>query len=237
MTEQPRRRREAVRPAEQYNMAVQFYNQELSTISQRNSAFLIVQSILVVALATFLGNAEKFPYALVIIVWGICLFGGLFCYFNNVSGKTGAQAASLWRRYMYLIEKHKRGTPWTQFSAYCEDDNHRKHVDIPPWRNIVCRLWNLRARLRCGRCLLDRAPLPSKWIITPAMFSGLWLVVSVYIIVRSFMPCDPLFLYLPSYMSLCYAQLISIAVAVVVFIFLCCILWCFWVWWRTKSSS
>lgn len=147
-----------------YNVAAQFYNQELSIIGQRSNAFLVVQSILVVALATFLTNTQIFPYALVLIMWGISILGSLFCLQHYLSGLTGATSAKYWRRYMRTIENSRLDTPWKQFGLYWEKEGGDDLINLTPAKGH-----------------LDRPPWPTAWIITPPdVFGCLGRCVGIY---------------------------------------------------------
>ncbi len=189
-----------VSKVDQYNTAVQFYNQEINMIAQRTNAFLLTQSILLVALATFLGKAGLFPYALVFILWGISLLGSAFCLLHCFAGRNGAMGALYWRRCMEKLDRSP--TLWSRVKRVSEDmSKHEKHIRILPkfgWRY-----------------LLDKPPFPSSWLITPMLFSLVWVSVSLYIAVSSRMDDNPLFLNLPECISLGWAQGVSIGVVVV----------------------
>lgn len=188
---------------ERHGAAVQFYNQELNTISQRNTAFLIVQSILIAAFATLLVNADKFPWALAMFMWALSVAGSLFCLFHHVAGRSGARTASNWRRYMRLIESGQINAPWNRFDQYCDDDEHAQHIKIPKKSQACLRLRNLYFGLQCDRCLVQRLPLPHIWIITPAIFASGWVLSAVYMTVRLlFLKQDPLRLHPNPYLSL-----------------------------------
>jgi len=212
-------------PAESYNAAVQLHNQEFRTLGERNNAFLIAQSILVVALVTLLTYQHLFPLALEFFIWGISIVGSLFCLFHHLAGRSGSQAAFRWRQYMSLLETGQTDTPWKQFYEYCEDE-HKKHGKA--------RIKNLWTRLQCDRCLLERSPLPTAWITTPAIFAAIWVFVSSYITKRLFMPDDPLLLDL----LLCVeaTRAISVIVAVITFLILCYIVYHCVVWWKTRRN-
>lgn len=197
-----------------YSAAVQFYNQELSNIGQRNSAFLVVQSILIVALATFLSNSAQFPYVLIAIVWAICILGSLFCLLHFVSGRTGAMVASNWRRYMSHLENRESNAPWVVFYSYSKEEK--------------------RGRCSIGLSvedLLKRTPWPSTWIITSIAFAVVWFGISIYLVVRSRLSDDPLFNGLPDWLSLGWTQILSIVILVATFIVLCFLIKGYIRWW------
>jgi hypothetical protein len=138
---------------DKYNAAVQFYINEIRTLGERNNAFLIGQSILFVAFVALLTNSGIFPKMIAFIVMGISLVGAAFCILYHRSGKTGAYTALRWREYMLYIETNESNTPWN---------------------------WFYKDGGKCYNCLLHRSPLPNTWITTPAIFSVIWALVSLY---------------------------------------------------------
>lgn len=213
-----------------YGAATMFYNQELSAISQRNMAFLIVQSILVTAFVTMVINADKFPWALTIFMWAISVGGSLFCLFHHIAGRSGAQAAANWRRYMCHIENCQTDAAWKRFYEYSNTD-HEKHGEIPPKRRVYSWLRNLFARFLCPRCLFERLPLPVSWIITPAIFAAAWVLTSAYLTRRMFLEGDPL--RANPFLPLALAQTVSVAILVISVCILVYILWQYRTWWIT----
>jgi hypothetical protein len=43
---------------------------------------------------------------------------------------------------------------------------------------------NWWSQLNCERCLLERLPLPSAWLLTPSLFLFWWLFILIYIVVN-----------------------------------------------------
>jgi len=189
-----------------------------------------VQSIFVAAFATLLVNAGQFPWALAVFMWALSIGASLFCFFHHIAGRSGARAASKWRRYMRLIETGQAEMPWKKFYEYCEAE-HDNHGEVPPIRNVCSWLKNLCARLQCDRCLLTRLPLPNAWITTPAIFAMGWVIASAYLTTRLFIAADPLAI--DPFLPLLCSRSISIVVLVFTVIILCCILCHYRIWWRT----
>ncbi len=215
-----------VSKVDQYNTAVQFYNQEINMIAQRTNVFLLTQSILLVALVTFLGKAGLFPYALVFILWGISLLGSVFCLLHCFAGRNGAMAALYWQQCMEELDCLP--TLWARVKRVSEDvSKHEKHAQ----KKNLC---NLIPRMLCWRCLLDKPPFPSSWLITPWLFSLVWAGVSAYILRRYFVNGDPLFANLSSFISDGWVHFASIGVVVVTSIFSFTVL-CFLVYWKCKK--
>ncbi|MFC1944992.1 hypothetical protein ACFLX5_05925 [Chloroflexota bacterium] len=98
-------------PQDLYNAALQSHNNELNIINQRNT-FLIVQSILIAALATLMVNSIWFDKALIVFIWVLTLAGTIFCLLHNYTGNSGARAALRWRQYMRYIEKGGKSPLW-----------------------------------------------------------------------------------------------------------------------------
>jgi len=172
-----------VSKADQYNAAAQFYYQELNMISQRTNAFLLTQSILLVVLATLLGiRGMLSSCALPYIVAGISLLGSFFCLLHYLAGHTGAMGASYWRRCMEELDLSP--TLWSRVERVSVDmSRHEKCVrKISKWRKIcrvMCWLCDLCNAMLSWRSLLDKLPWPAAWLITPLMFSLVWVGVSV----------------------------------------------------------
>jgi len=193
-----------------YNVAAQFYNQELNTINQRNTAFLIVQSILVAAFATLVVNADKFPWALVAFMWAIILAGVLFCFFHHIAGRSGARSTFNWRRYMHHLERGQMEAPWNRFDQYCRESRFENR-------------------------LLERLPRPHAWIFTPAIFASGWFLAAWYVTIRlCFIEQDPL--HVNPYLPLPWPILLTSIVLLVTFIVVVYILWQFITWWRTRIT-
>jgi hypothetical protein len=197
-----------------YNAAVQFYNQGLNNISQKTSAFLVVQSILIVALATFLTNADRFPYAIIAILWGITLLGSFFCILHSGSGRSGAKAAFTWRQYMFKLEKSVQEAPWTTFKKSSGGSQ---------------------------LSFLKRAPWPAAWIFIPLAFSIVWVCVSVYIRARAFTPGDQLVAQLPNWLSLDSAKWCSngilVASGLILLVIVFILIDWLWLWWPRRSND
>jgi len=236
MTTRRRRQIATLTPAESYNAALQLHNQEFRTLGERNYAFLIAQSILVVALVTVLVNSKLFPYALIFIMWVIIMAGILFCISHHLAGRAGSTAAFIWRQYMLDIERNQQDTPWNWVYNYCEE-RHKKHGEPPQKRKVCTWLRSLLTRLKCDRCLLERSPLPIVWLITPGIFAGIWFAFSFYIARRLFIKGDPLTLNLTDFFPLGLAQAISIIVTLIAFGVLCYLICRFVKWFRTKTPT
>ncbi len=205
MTTRPRRQIATLTPAESYNAAIQLHNQEFRTLGARVNAFLLSQSILVIALVSILVHQQLFPYALIFIMWIIIVAGILFCFFHYLAGKLGSQGAFRWRRYMRKLEGQYKDAPWNWFY---------KDAEYTPFR----------------RRLLDKLPLPIVWIIAPGIFAGIWFSVSFYITYRLFMPGDPIRSNL--YLSLFTTRSLSITITVITLGVLIYIIIRAIVWWH-----
>ncbi len=182
-----------------YPLALDFYKQEIEIISQRNSAFLVVQSILVAALVTLLVNAGNFPYALSFIVWAITAGGALFCLSHHKAGRSGAQAAFYWRQYLVFLEgKITQNSPLKEFVSYTETKH--KHLAADDIRCLATDVGDFLGKPNCDRCLVTRLPLPHAWITSTFIFSLGWTFLAIYLTVRLFLPSrDPIVLSLLAY--------------------------------------
>lgn len=210
-----------------YNAAVQFYNQELNAIGQRNAAFLIVQSILIAAFATLLVNANQLPWALAIFIWVITVGGSLFCLFHQITGESGANAASKWREYMRFVEGAQENTPWSKFDQFSET-YHRRHIQMRQEGKLWSRCKSTYMRLRCDKCLVQRLPLPHTWITIPAIFASGWVFAAVYITTRLFMKDDPL--HTNPFLPIGFATSISIGICVLTIAIVGYIVWRYTRW-------
>ncbi|MBA7468520.1 MAG: hypothetical protein GH158_05555 [Dehalococcoidia bacterium] len=210
-------------PESHYNAAVQLHNQEFRTLGERTTAFLIIQSILIAGFFTVLVNPTWFPSAFPFIILGISIAGVLFCISHHISGKTGSQAAFKWKQYMLYIENKRQDAPWNWVYNCCSD-NHEKHGE-PRKRNLF-------RRLLCRRCLLERSPLPSSWITTPAIFLMVWFCASLYVVVRLLLPND----HLHSNSLICPSVSISISFIIMLFALgaLSFVIWQASVWWQNR---
>ena len=158
MITQNQEQRAPLSPADEYNVALQLHNQEFRTLGERTNAFLIVQSLLVAAFAMIRINPELFPYAFPLITGGISIVGILFCFLHYGAGRLGSRAAFRWRQYMIRVENHHPDAPWSWF-----------------YGETQCA--------RCERRLLNKPPLPSAWLISPAIFFLVWLAAIAYILI------------------------------------------------------
>lgn len=165
---------------EWHRSALELYKSEISTISESNAAFLIVQSILIAALSTFLVLTQALPYALIFFVLAIATAGSLFCFFHHRAGKSSANTALQWKRYMCFLEgKTKTNSPWKKFHSYLDQKERRS---------------------------AQRMPLKHAWITNPGIFAVGWFLVALYITIRLFFPDDPIVVYLTSiaeFLNLC----------------------------------
>ena len=210
---------------EAYNAAVQLYNQEFRTLGERTTAFVIIQSILVAAFVAVLVNPNWFPYAFEFITFGISIVGILFCISHHVAGRSGSTVAFMWRQYMRGLESNHQDAPWKRVYDYCKAE-HKKHGEA--------QLKNLWTRLQCERCLLERSPLPTAWIVTPFIFLMIWFAVSLYLTARLFIEGDPLRLnlFLPLPASISLSIIVSLlGLGALLFIICSCR-----VWWKTRRS-
>lgn len=181
MTTRRRRPTEPLKPSESYYAAAQLYTQEFRTVGERTNAFFIAQSIFFTAFFLTLASQKLFPFAFTYVVSGIIVIGVLFCVLHLLAGRAGSRAAFRWRQYMtHHIENNHADTPWNWFYIDC------KHT---PQGEIHKKLWH---RLKCERCLLERPPLPSAWLFSPAIFLMVWSVASLYTPIKLSMEGDPL---------------------------------------------
>jgi len=230
MTTARPRPRPPLKTQEAYNAAVQLYNQEFRTLGERTTAFLIVQSILVAAFVTVLiipapTIEETLPYAFYLVLIGIIVVGILFCVLYYLAGRSGAQAAFRWRQYMLYIEHNQQDTPWNWVYNYC-DEEHKKHGEPPQKRKVYTWLRNLFTRLQCERCLLERPPLPSAWLFSPAIFLMVWASAIIYIVL-SYMPQR----------GFPWDSAPTLAISIFIFlIFFFIIIWRCTVWWKTRRN-
>lgn len=203
--------------AESYNVAVQLHNQEFRTLGERTMAFLIVQSILVAAFVTILTippstMKETLPYAFYPFASGIIVVGISYCFLQYLAGRSGSQAAFRWRQYMRHIENNHPDTPWNWFYADCQHTHSERK--FKGW-------WSRR---HCERCLLERPPLPSSWLISPAIFLLAWACAIIYIFLRCIGGRVPL------------NSALAIGTSIFIFlIFLSLIIWRCLAWWRTRN--
>lgn len=163
--------REPLTQPESYNVALQLHNQEFRALGERTGAFLLIQSVLVAAFVTVLVSQNTFAYAFEFIALGIGLVGILYCIIHNHAGSSGSQAAFRWRQYLRSIENNQENTPWNWVYEHCPHTCHG--------RGIIRFL----TQLRCERCLLEKSPLPTTWLVSPAIFLLAWIVALVYVII------------------------------------------------------
>lgn len=179
--------------AESYNTAIQLHNQEFRTLGERTNSFLIVQSILVAAFVMIRVNPELFPYAFPLISGGISMVGILFCVLHYSAGKLGSQTAFRWRQYMLHIENRHPDAPWNWFYKDCKDAG-------------------------LERRLLDKSPLPSAWLISPAIFFLVWLGAIAYIVVVCSTSPDFCMFFPLCALPLCVLVFLIVVVAIFLFI-------------------
>ena len=177
MTTKSREEKAPLSPADEYNAAVQLHNQEFRALGERTTAFLIAQSILVAAFVHILTGRGHFPIAFEVIALGIIVIGILYCVLHYLAGQSGSQAAFRWRQYMMRhIENNDQDAPWNWFYDHCEHTHEGERH-----RNIL-------ARLLCEKCLLKRRPLPTAWLISPAIFFMAWIAAIISIIWKLGLP-------------------------------------------------
>lgn len=222
-----------ITPTESYSAAVQLHNQEFRALGERTAAFVIVQSIFLPAFGMILINPHWFPHAAIIILWGINIFGALFCLFHHLAGGSGSRAAYSWRKYMLVLEGTENATPWKWlYNEYYRQRELEESYISSRWS--LCKLTaKLLSRFRDERRLLDRTPLPIAWIMIPSLFIAIWFGIGIYITTRMFMASDPLLAYpimpiLP-YQIISIAILVGIAAIMLIFI-------CGYVKWRSEKQ-
>lgn len=154
--------------AESYNAAIQLHNHEFGTFNGKNNAFVIVQSILIAAFVTLLVYKTSFPLAFDIVAIFIIMVGATYCFVHHRAGQSAAIAAFTWRQYLLTLENNQDLLPLTSFFG------QYTHTHNTNW-------WS---QLNCERCLLERLPLPSAWLLTPSLFLFWWLFILIYIVVN-----------------------------------------------------
>lgn len=123
--------------------ALELLVHEFRTLSERNNAFLVVQTIFIGAVGVVLtqllrsistpfGLEETVEFWIIII---ISLIGIIFCTAHQNSARNGAEQANFWRNYLRALEQRKRtnngvGQPWTVLF------NLRNYILDKP--NIMC---------------------------------------------------------------------------------------------------
>jgi hypothetical protein len=122
-------------------------------------------------------------------MWGLTIAGTLFCLFYHLSGRSHARAAFKWRQIMHSAEAGKERGLWDQFWKLGKVF-HNKHIQET--KSKRCCIKNKYNQHRCDICLDKRLPLPHIWIFIPAVFTIGWIITSLYLVVRLFLPSDPL---------------------------------------------
>ncbi|APV44158.1 Uncharacterized conserved protein YegP, UPF0339 family [Dehalogenimonas formicexedens] len=140
-----------------YTHSMELLIHEFRTLSERNTIFIAVQTILVGisgTLAYFISGDTLNPL-LIFIVSG---FGLAFIMINYYSGKNGSEQAKFWRDYMNALENRitlrGKGLPWHSLFTLLATDH--KHRFVGKWL--------------CGACLIKRNPYPFAWLFYPMLF-------------------------------------------------------------------
>ena len=157
MTTRPTRQRVALDPFDSYNAALQFYNQEFGALGERTNAFLIVQSIFVAAFGLLLASQQPPPIAFDVLTLGIIIAGISYCALHQQAGQSGSRGALLWREYMRHIESDQPDAPWKWFYSMYRQKSYPNY-------------------------LLERPPLPSAWLASPAIFASVWFGALLYVV-------------------------------------------------------
>lgn len=145
---------------EYYNAALELYNHEFRTLGERSSFFVVIQSILISALALTITGQGVFGYIFPYTVPGMSLVGAIICLIQYKSGLSGSENAFLWRQYMLSIENDVCDTPQN---------------DMP---------WHWFQRRYSNHGLFKKFPLPSVWLHTPTLLMFVWFLASAYIPIR-----------------------------------------------------
>ena len=168
--------KEPLSSADEYNVALQLYNNEFRALGERANSFLFPQSIFVAALLLIFTNLKNAPIAFDVIALGIITIGILFCALYLRAGLLGAQAAYTWRRYMRRLEKKPQDTPWEWFRKASEDIP-QKTESKSFWTQLWWSLTNKKGDL------LDKLPLPNSWLFSPLIFLFVWTCAYIYIFI------------------------------------------------------
>lgn len=175
--------------SEWYGSAVSLYSNALNTINQRNATFLVVQAIFITAFSVLLTEQSKIPYAMPIFSLGIVIAGSIFCFIHHLSGLSEAQNAYNWRGVWCSLDRDLSESPWKKFDNY-SGKKHQKHGVLTfSWKKISSWLVQ-RNRLQCAKCIGQRLPQATAWIITPWVFAVGWCIASLYLTVRTFIKED-----------------------------------------------
>jgi len=143
---------------EMYGHAKDFRSSELSSLSQRTNFFLVTQSVLIGALA--FAFQYTFPYLFPALLSLLVVAGIALASLTIFSGRESSQSMIRWRIYMKKIEGESENTPWNQYYKLY----NQKHKD----KNSI----------------IDTSPLPYMWLCFPAIFIGIWFLVSLYVPIR-----------------------------------------------------
>ncbi len=83
-----------------YQVGLTRHDEAMNAIGQRNTPFVAVQSILLVALATFIGVPLSFPYAFPGFTILLGVGGSLLCYYHFNAGQKAVREARRWVTYL-----------------------------------------------------------------------------------------------------------------------------------------
>jgi hypothetical protein len=138
-----------------YETALEFYVHEVRTLGERTNAFLVFQSIFVAAVVLLVASKQEFPIAFDILTLGIVFIGAISCILHHMAGKSGAQTSSIWRSILINLEIGQPNAPLNRFREIYFNNNYPSYM-------------------------LDQIPLPSAWLIYPAIFVGVWVGIFLY---------------------------------------------------------
>lgn len=145
-----------------YNSAVQLYGQEIKTINDTNSSFLLMQSILLVAFILIIVGRNIFPISYEILAIAIALVATIFCFVYYKAGLYGSISALKYKKFLIDAETNSEIRLLTNIyipKKHAHSDFDRK----------------------CEICYFERSPLPHSWLWTTYIFLLLWSAVLVYI--------------------------------------------------------
>jgi hypothetical protein len=145
-----------------YNSAVQLYSQEIKTINDRNSSFLLTQSILLVAFIQITIGRNIFPIAYEILAVTVGLVATIFCFLYYKAGSSGSVSALKYKKF--LIEAETNSDIKLLTNIYIPKKHTHSNFDG-----------------KCEICYFERSPLPHSWLWTTYIFLLLWSTVLVYI--------------------------------------------------------